>query len=329
MSITWSGKKVIVTGGAGFVGNVVCAKLRERGVAAKDLFVPRRKDFDLTKEADVIRLYKSAFAGAKPDVIVHLAAEVGGIGANRANPGRYFYANMAMALHLIEQARIDGLAERDGRFVQVGTICAYPKFTPVPFREEELWNGYPEETNAPYGVAKKAAWQMLDAYKLQYGLKSAYVLPVNLYGPNDNFDLNSSHVIPALIRKCVEAMDRGDHVLPCWGTGAASREFLYVDDAAEGIVRAAESMDDPTPINLGASFEITIKNLVELIVKLTGFEGRLEWDHTKPDGQPRRCLDTQRAAKLLGWKARVGLEEGLGRTIDWFKAHRKDARLHG
>lgn len=329
MSITWAGKKVIVTGGAGFVGSVVCARLRERGVAAKDLFIPRRKDFDLTREADVTRLYKNAFAGAKPDVIVHLAAEVGGIGANRANPGRYFYANMAMALHLIEQARLDGLAERNGRFVQVGTICAYPKFTPVPFREEELWNGYPEETNAPYGVAKKAAWQMLDAYKLQYGLKSAYVLPVNLYGPNDNFDLNSSHVIPALIRKCVEAMERGDRTLPCWGTGAASREFLYVDDAAEGIVRAAEAMDDPTPINLGASFEITIKNLVELIVKLTGFQGALEWDPTKPDGQPRRCLDTQRAARLLGWKAQVGLEEGLRRTIDWFKTHRSNARLTG
>ena len=327
MSITWAGKKVIVTGGAGFVGQVVCAKLRERGV--KDLFVPRRKDFDLTRESDAVRLYKTAFNGAKADVVFHLAAEVGGIGANRANPGRYFYANMAMALHLIEQARLDGLIERGGRFVQVGTICAYPKFTPVPFQESELWNGYPEETNAPYGVAKKAAWQMLDAYKLQYGLKSAYVLPVNLYGPNDNFDLHSSHVIPALIRKCVEAMERGDGVLPCWGTGSASREFLYVDDAAEGMVRAAEAMDDPVPINLGASFEITIKDLVELIVKLTGFKGRLEWDPTKPDGQPRRCLDTERAATLLGWRAKVGLEEGLKRTIDWFKAHRADARLTG
>jgi GDP-L-fucose synthase len=228
---------------------------------------------------------------------------------------------MAMALHLIEQARQDGLHERGGTFVQVGTICAYPKFTPVPFREEELWNGYPEETNAPYGVAKKAAWQMLDAYKLQYGFRGAYVLPVNLYGPFDNFDLHSSHVIPALIRKCVEAQRRGDKEIVCWGTGSASREFLYVEDAAEGIVRASETMDDPTPINLGAGFEITIKNLVELIVKLTGFTGAITWDATKPDGQPRRCLSTERGEKLLGWKAQVGFEEGLKRTIEWYRAN--------
>jgi len=311
-----AGKKIIVTGGAGFVGRVVCAKLRERGV--RDLFVPRRRDFDLTDATDTARLYRTAFPLAKPDAVIHLAAEVGGIGANRANPGRYFFANMAMALHLIEQARLDGLIERDGRFVQVGTICAYPKFTPVPFREEELWNGYPEETNAPYGVAKKAAWQMLDAYRMQYGMKSAYVLPVNLYGPHDNFDLNSSHVIPALIRKCVEAKKAGAKEIVCWGTGGASREFLYVDDAAEGIVRAAEKLSEPTPINLGAGFEIKIKDLVELIVKLTGFQGAITWDSTKPDGQPRRCLDTSRAAALLDWKAQVGLEEGLRRTIDWF-----------
>ncbi|HBS29815.1 MAG TPA: GDP-fucose synthetase [Phycisphaerales bacterium] len=316
------GKRVVVTGGAGFLGRVVCDRLRAKGVAPTDLFIPRRKDFDLTREPDCERLYKAAFGGKPVDLVLHLAAEVGGIGANRANPGRYFFANMAMALHLIEQFRVQGLASRGGKFVQVGTICAYPKFTPVPFREEELWNGYPEETNAPYGVAKKAAWQMLDAYRLQYRMNSAYVLPVNLYGPGDNFDLESSHVIPALIRKCVEAQDRGDDRIVCWGTGRASREFLYVDDAAEGIVRAAEVMDEPTPINLGAGFEITIKDLVELIVRLSGFTGRIEWDATKPDGQPRRCLSTERAAKLLDWRARVGFEEGLKRTIEWYRVNR-------
>jgi GDP-L-fucose synthase len=318
---SWSNKRVIVTGGAGFLGRFVCQKLRERSVKDENLFIPRRAQFDLTSDSDVARLVRTAFGNQKADVIIHLAAEVGGIGANRANPGRYFYANMAMALHLIEQARQDGLHERGGTFVQVGTICAYPKFTPVPFREEELWNGYPEETNAPYGVAKKAAWQMLDAYKLQYGFRGAYVLPVNLYGPFDNFDLHSSHVIPALIRKCVEAQRRGDKEIVCWGTGSASREFLYVEDAAEGIVRASETMDDPTPINLGAGFEITIKNLVELIVKLTGFTGAITWDATKPDGQPRRCLSTERGEKLLGWKAQVGFEEGLKRTIEWYRAN--------
>jgi GDP-L-fucose synthase len=226
---------------------------------------------------------------------------------------------MAMALHLIEQARLDGIVERGGKFVQVGTICAYPKFTPVPFREEELWNGYPEETNAPYGVAKKAAWQMLDAYKLQYGMRSAYLLPVNLYGPHDNFDLNTSHVIPALIRKCVEAQKRNDPEIVCWGTGSASREFFYVDDCAEGVIRAAEAVEEPTPINLGTGMEISIKALVELIVKLVGFKGRITWDPTKPDGQPRRCLDTSRAEKLMGFKAKMGFEEGLKRTIEWYR----------
>ncbi|MFN7429643.1 MAG: GDP-L-fucose synthase family protein, partial [bacterium] len=314
-----AGKKIVVTGGAGFLGRSVLGVLRARGVQERDLFVPRRRDFDLTSEGGVARLYAQAFAGAKVDVVIHLAAEVGGIGANLLNPGRYFFANMAMALHLIEQARANGLVERGGKFVQVGTICAYPKFTPVPFVEDDLWNGYPEETNAPYGVAKKAAWQMLDAYKLQYKMRSAYVLPVNLYGPHDNFDLGSSHVIPALIRKCVEAQQRGDKEIVCWGTGSASREFLFSDDAAEGIVRAAEVMDDPTPINLGAGFEIKIKDLVELIVKLTGFKGAVVWDTSKPDGQPRRCLSTAKAQKLLGWKAQVGFEEGLKRTIEWYR----------
>ena len=324
MGAEWQGKKVIVTGGAGFLGSVVCRGLRERGVAGADLFVPRRAEFDLTTEADCIRLYREAFGGTGPDVVIHLAAEVGGIGANQKNPGRYFFANMAMALHLIEQFRAMGFADRGGTFVQAGTICAYPKFTPVPFREDELWNGYPEETNAPYGVAKKAAWQMLDAYHRQYGMRCAYVLPVNLYGPNDNFNLGSSHVIPALIRKCVEARDEGRAEIEVWGTGAASREFLYVDDAAEGILRAAEVMHEPTPMNLGAGFEITIKDLVELIVRLTGFTGAVRWDSTKPDGQPRRCLSTDRAAELLGWRARVGFEEGLKRTIAWFEAHRHE-----
>ncbi|MFU8829671.1 MAG: GDP-L-fucose synthase family protein [Phycisphaerales bacterium] len=318
----WSGKRVIVTGGAGFLGGFVCRKLRERGVRDGNIFVPRRKDYDLTEVSAVERMYDDAFAGEPVDVVVHLAAEVGGIGANQANPGRYFYANMAMALHLIEEFRSRGYHERDESvFLQTGTICAYPKFAPIPFKEEDIWNGYPEETNAPYGVAKKAAWQMLDAYRLQYGMRSSYVLPVNLYGPHDNFDLFSSHVIPALIRKCVEARDRGDDHIVCWGTGAASREFLYVEDAAEGILRATEVLEEPTPINLGASFEITIKDLVELIVRLTGFEGEIRWDASKPDGQPRRKLDTTRAKELMGWQSRVSFEDGLERTIAWFREH--------
>ncbi len=306
-----SKRRIVVTGGAGFLGRAVCESLTRRGVT--EIMIPRRRDFDLTNEADVARLY----AEMRPDVVLHLAAEVGGIGANMDNPGRYFFANMAMALHLIEHARINKLK----KFVQVGTICAYPKFTPVPFNEENLWNGYPEETNAPYGVAKKAAMVMLDGYRRQYGLHSTYLLPVNLYGPWDNFDLHTSHVIPALIRKCVEAIDSNrDHIV-CWGTGAASREFLYVSDAGEGVVRAAEMMEEPTPINLGTNMEITIKDLVHLIAKLTGFKGEIRWDATKPDGQPRRCLDTERAAKLLNWRAQVGFEEGLKRTIEWFRAH--------
>jgi len=307
-----SGKRIVVTGGAGFLGQAVCERLRALG--AGEVLVPRRAQFDLTTEAAVERLYREM----RPQVVMHLAAEVGGIGANMESPGRYFFANMAMALHLIEGARRHGVE----RFVQTGTICAYPKFTPVPFREEELWNGYPEETNAPYGVAKKAALVMLDAYRRQYGLKSAYLLPVNLYGPRDNFDLRTSHVIPALIRKCVEAQRAGASHITCWGTGAASREFLYVDDAADGLVRAAEVMDEPEPINLGTGMEITIRNLVTLIARLCGFGGEIRWDASKPDGQPRRCLDTARAERLLGWRARVGFEEGLRRTIEWFGAQR-------
>jgi len=313
MTTDLSTKRVVVTGGAGFLGRFVYERLRERG--CDEIFVPRRSDYDLTREGDVARMY----ADMRPDVVLHLAAEVGGIGANMANPGRYFYANMSMALHLIELARRSSIE----KFVQVGTICAYPKFTPVPFVESELWNGYPEETNAPYGVAKKAAMVMLDGYRRQYDLLSAYVLPVNLYGPHDNFDLETSHVIPALIRKCIDARDEGADHITCWGTGAVSREFLYVDDAAEGILRAAEVMDEPTPINLGTNMEITIRDLVELIATLTNFTGEIRWDDSKPDGQPRRCLDTQRAQELLGWRAAVSFEEGLRRTIQWWETEGK------
>lgn len=311
-------KTVVVTGGAGFLGRAVIERLEARG--AGRVVVPRKADYDLVHEEAADRLYRDH----DPDVVLHLAAEVGGIGANRDNPGRYFYANMAMALHLIERARIHIESGRDFKFVQVGTICAYPKYTPVPFNENDLWNGYPEETNAPYGVAKKAAMVMLDGYNRQYGLKSAYVLPVNLYGPFDNFHLHTSHVIPALIRKCVTAIDEGRDHIECWGTGSASREFLYVDDCGDGIVRAAEVLDEPVPVNLGTHMEITIKDLVELIARLTGFEGEIRWDATKPDGQPRRCLDTERAKERLGWTAQVGFEDGLRHTIEWFRANRSD-----
>ena len=307
--------RIVVTGGAGFLGRAVCRKLQERGCS--DIQVPRRDEYDLTCEDGVKRLY----ADTRPNVVLHLAAEVGGIGANMDNPGRFFYANMSMALHLIEHARINEI----DKFVQVGTVCAYPKHTPVPFREDDLWNGYPEETNAPYGVAKKAALVMLDGYHRQYGLRSAYVLPVNLYGPGDNFDLHTSHVIPALIRKCVEGVERGDDVVECWGTGTASREFLFVDDAAEGIIRAAQRMSEPIPINLGSGKEISIKDLAARIARLTGFDGQLRWDAGKPDGQPRRCLDSQRAAELLDWHANVDFDEGLRRTIQWYRSSRAKA----
>lgn len=314
-------KRIVITGGAGFLGRFVQAALRQRGVSDERMFIPRRKDYDLTQEADVVRMYDDA----KPDVVIHLAAEVGGIGANRDHPGRFFFANAAMGLHLIEHGRTRGIK----KFVQTGTVCAYPKFTPVPFNEEELWNGYPEETNAPYGVAKKALFVMLDAYKREFGLDSAVVVPVNLYGPHDNFDPHSSHVIPALIRKCIEARDApgsgADHI-ECWGTGSASREFLHVEDAAEGIVTATEKIDDPTPINLGTGGEITIKDLVELIAKLTGFPGEIRWDPTKPDGQPRRCLDTAKARRLMNWEAKVGFEQGLKQTIEWFEENRANLR---
>jgi GDP-L-fucose synthase len=306
-------QRIVVTGGAGFLGRAVCRTLRERGVPADRIVVPRRRDFDLTVETDVARLYDEA----RPDVVIHLAAEVGGIGANMAHPGRFFFANMAMGLHLVEHARRHGLT----KFVHTGTVCAYPKHCPVPFREDDIWNGYPEETNAPYGVAKKAIFVMLDGYRREYGLASAVALPVNLYGPDDNFDPASSHVIPALIRKCEEARVAGAAEVVCWGTGSATREFLYVDDAAEGIVRAAEVMEEPVPINLGGGSEIAIRDLVVKIAAACGFTGRIVWDASKPDGQPRRGLDISRAHSLLGWEPRQTFDEGLAATVAWWRAH--------
>ncbi len=310
MSIAKS-DRIVITGGAGFLGSFVLEKLRARGYT--NLIVPRRKDFDLTHEADAERIYTEL----KPDVIVHMAAEVGGIGANRDNPGRYFFANMSMGMHLVEGARKHGLK----KFVQVGTICAYPKFSPVPFKESDLWAGYPEETNAPYGIAKKALLVMLQSYRQQYGFNGIFVLPVNLYGPRDNFDLHTSHVIPALIRKCVEAKQRGDKEILAWGTGSASREFLYVEDCAEGIVLSMERYESPEPMNLGSGREITIKDLTTLVAKLSGFEGKIVWDATKPDGQPRRCLDVSRANQHIGFVAQTNLEDGLRKTIEWYKAN--------
>lgn len=308
-----SSQRIVVTGGAGFLGRVVRRVLRERGVPEDRIVVPRRRDFDLTIEADVERLYDIA----RPDVVIHLAAEVGGIGANMAHPGRFFYANMAMGLHLVEHARRRSLR----KFVHTGTVCAYPKHCPVPFREEDIWNGYPEETNAPYGVAKKAIFVMLDGYRREYGLASAVVVPVNLYGPGDNFNPASSHVIPALIRKCEEARLASAPEVVCWGTGAATREFLYVDDAAEGIVRAAEVMDEPVPINLGGGIEIAIRDLVEMIAVACDYSGRIAWDTSKPDGQPRRGLDISRAKSLLGWSPTQEFETGLKATVEWWRAH--------
>ena len=308
-----STKRIVVTGGAGFLGQAVCRVLRERGVPPARLVVPRRREFDLTVEADVARLY----ATARPDVVIHLAAEVGGIGANMAHPGRFFYANMAMGLHLVEHARRAGIE----KFVHTGTVCAYPKHAPVPFREADLWNGYPEETNAPYGVAKKAVFVMLDGYHREFGLASAVVVPVNLFGPGDNFDPASSHVIPALIRKCEEARLADSPEVVCWGTGVATREFLHVDDAAEGVVRAAEVMEDPLPINLGGGQEIAIRDLMAKVAAACNYAGRIAWDTAKPDGQPRRALDISRARDLLGWQPRQDFDSGLAATVAWWRSH--------
>jgi GDP-L-fucose synthase len=302
-------KRIAVTGGGGFLGRRVVARLEASG--CKDIFIVRRKDYDLVRSADVERFYTDA----RPAVVIHLAAVVGGIGANRENPGRFFYENMMMGVQLIEGARLHHVE----KFVQIGTICAFPKFTPVPFKEDDLWDGYPEETNAPYGIAKKALLVQLQAYREQYGLDGIYLLPVNLYGPGDNFDPAVSHVIPALIKKCVEAVERGDKVIEVWGTGTPTREFLYVDDAAEGIVLATERYDGAEPVNLGSGREISIRDLVHLIARETGFTGDIVWDTTKPDGQPRRALDTARAAEAFGFRARTEFIEGLRETIAWYR----------
>ncbi len=311
------GKRIVVTGGGGFLGTAVCRVLERRGVPVGQIVVPRRHAYDLTIESHVERLY----ADARPNLVIHLAAEVGGIGANMGQPGRFFFANMAMGLHLVEHARRNGIE----KFVHTGTVCAYPKHCPIPFCEDDLWNGYPEETNAPYGVAKKAIFVMLDGYRRQYGLASAVTVPVNLYGPGDNFDPTTSHVIPALIRKCEEARLAGAEEVVCWGTGAATREFLYVDDAAEGIVRAAERMEEPLPINLGGGVEITIRDLVAKIANACGYVGRIVWDTAKPDGQPRRSLDITRAKTLLGWAPQQDFDTGLAATVAWWREQLEEA----
>ena len=308
-----AGKRICVTGGSGFLGQRVMARLNALG--HRDPFVVKHSDYDLVLAEDCERLYREA----KPQVLIHLAGIVGGIGANRDNPGRFFYENMMMGMQLIEGARLHGVE----KFVQIGTVCSYPKFTPVPFKEDDLWSGYPEETNAPYGIAKKTLLVQLQAYRDQYGLNGIYLLPVNLYGPGDNFDPGSSHVIPALIKKCADAVRKGESKVEVWGTGAPTREFLYVDDAAEAIVMAAEHYDGPEPVNLGSGKEISIKELVHLIARETGFSGDIVWDIAKPDGQPRRVLDVGRAAQLLGFHARTDFTDGLRLTVDWYKTQAK------
>jgi GDP-L-fucose synthase len=300
--------RVLVTGGGGFLGSHVVARLREGGI---EPFVARSRDYDLTVADDAARL----FDDARPELVLHLAAEVGGIGANRANPGRYWYANLMMGAHVLEHARLHGTAKT----VLLGTICAYPKFAPVPFREDDLWNGYPEETNAPYGIAKKTLLVGAQGYREQYGTNAVYLLPVNLYGPRDNFDLETSHVIPALVRKMLEARAAGAPEVVLWGDGSPTREFLYVEDAAEAIVLAAERYDGPEPVNVGSGAEISIRELAELVAELTGFEGELVWDASKPNGQPRRQLDVTRAERLFGFRASTPLREGLERTVAWYR----------
>jgi GDP-L-fucose synthase len=312
----WSDKRVTVTGGAGFLGTFVCRELERRGCPA--VFAPRSRDYDLVQAEAARRL----LADHRPDVVIHLAALVGGIGANLANPGRFFYGNLMMGAQLMEEARLAGV----GKFVAVGTVCAYPKHTPVPFREEDLWNGYPEETNAPYGLAKKMLLVQSQAYRQQYGFNSVFLLPVNLYGPGDNFDPASSHVIPALIRKCVEAADAGRPSIDVWGSGSASREFLYVQDCAEAIVAAAERLDSGEPVNIGSGVEIRIDELVKMVTRMTGFTGEIRWDRGKPDGQPRRRLEVSRAKELFGFAAKTPFETGLRETIDWFRRQRADRR---
>lgn len=312
----WVGKRVVVTGGAGFLGSFVVEKLRKRG--CRNVAVPRSKDYDLRDSDAIVRLYKQA----QPQIVIHLAAVVGGIGANRANPGRFFYDNAIMGIQLMEYGR----QFKVNKFVDIGTICAYPKFTPVPFKEENLWNGYPEETNAPYGLAKKMLLVQAQAYRAQYGFNAIYLLPVNLYGPGDNFDLETSHVIPALIRKCVEAKESGHREIMLWGDGSPTREFLYVEDAAEGILLASERYDGNEPVNLGTGEEVAIRDLAKMIAAEVGFTGEIVWDPTKPNGQPRRCLDVSRAKKLFGFQAAHRLREGIAKTVAWFMTHRAELR---
>ena len=304
-------RRVVVTGGAGFLGSYVIEGLRKRG--CKNISVPKIEDYDLVDINDIVRMYDDM----RPDIVIHLAAVVGGIGANRQHPGEFFYKNLMMGVQLIEQGRLRNIE----KFVAIGTVCAYPKFTPVPFKEDDLWIGYPEETNAPYGLAKKMLLVQSQAYRAEYGFNSIFLLPVNLYGPGDNFDPASSHVIPALIKKCIDAIDAGDDHIDCWGTGSASREFIYAADAAEGILLATEHFNGPEPVNIGAGFEITIKKLTEKIVEFTGFSGQIRWDSSKPDGQPRRCLDTSRAGKLFGFEAKSSFDKGLKATIEWYKVN--------
>ena len=312
MSSFFEKRRIVVTGGAGFLGNYVTEGLKKRG--CKNILVPKIEDYDLVKLDNIVRMYDDM----KPDIVIHLAAVVGGIGANRQHPGKFFYENLMMGVQLIDQARLRKLE----KFVAIGTVCSYPKFAPVPFKEDDLWNGYPEETNAPYGLAKKMLLVQSQAYRAEYGFNCIFLVPVNLYGPRDNFDPDSSHVIPALIKKCFDAIDAGvDHIV-CWGTGKASREFIYVGDAAEGILLAAEHYNGPEPVNIGAGFEITIKELVGKITKLTGFKGEIRWDASKPDGQPRRRLDVSRAKKLFGFEAQMAFDEGLKRIIDWYRQNR-------
>jgi GDP-L-fucose synthase len=305
-------RRIVVTGGAGFLGSHVVDKLTAAG--CRSIFVPRSAQYDLTRMADVVRMYDDA----RPEIVIHLAAKAGGIGLNREKPGELFYDNILMGVQAMEQARLHGV----DKFVAIGTVCAYPKFTPVPFKEEDLWRGYPEETNAPYGLAKKMLLVQGQAYRQQYGFNAIHLLLVNLYGPRDNFDPEASHVIPALIKKCVDAVQAGEREIVVWGTGGASREFLYVEDAAEAIVLATEKYDKPEPVNIGAGTEVTIRDLVTIIARLIGFEGKIIWDSTKPDGQPRRCLDVYKAEKLFGFRAGTPLEEGLERSIAWYRAQR-------
>ena len=307
----WHRKRVLVTGGAGFLGSFVVEKLKQMG--CMQIIAPRSKDYDLVVMEAVKRLYKDA----RPDIVIHLAARVGGIGANQANPGVFFYDNLMMGVQMMEVGRQVGLE----KFVAMGTICAYPKFTPIPFKEEDLWNGYPEETNAPYGLAKKMLLVQSQAYRQQYGFNSIVLFPVNLYGPRDNFDIESSHVIPALIRKCIEAKERGEDHVVAWGSGKPTREFLYVEDGVEGILLAAERYNESEPMNLGSGTDISIKELVHLIARLTGFEGQIVWDKSKPDGQPRRCLDTSKAEQKFGFRANTTFEEGLRHTVEWYRAN--------